>query len=227
MTARATTKEKSLMVNTAKSKIGRDDGWGGSVKAVGGSDGGGERGASFGDIGGAEEEYVVEAFLENADKIEALVRTLLALELWRENVLFRRGHRRGHQRNLEIDNDEDGKEEIVDENEVIHLNEFDCGDNDYENDFVATSSISCKGEAGLAHRLATNSNTLRTAFILHVETTIVSLLNLLFYRGIPPELLSSQGKSGEDRSGSSGGDDVLLSLIDYCARQLVRFPLEL
>ena len=226
MTARVVTKEKSLMVNTTKGQVGRDDGWGDSVKAVGGSDGGGERGAPFGDIGGIEEEYVVDAFLENTDKIEALVRTLLALELWRENVLFRRSHHRRHQRNLEMDNDEDGKEEIVDESEKNHLNEVDGGDNDCGNDFVVTSSILCKEEAGLAHRLATNCNTLRTAFILHVETTIVSLLNLIFYRGVPPELLSSQDKSGEDRSGSSGGDDVLLSLIDYCARQLVRFPSE-
>ena len=68
---------------------------------------------------------------------------------------------------------------------------------------------------GLANRLAKNGNALRTAFILHVETTIVSLLSLIFFRGVPPELL-------EGSNGGGGGEDVLLSLVDYCARQLVR-----
>ena len=35
-----------------------------------------------------EEEYIVQAFLDDTDKIECLVKTLLLLELWREHVLF-------------------------------------------------------------------------------------------------------------------------------------------
>lgn len=59
----------------------------------------------------------------------------------------------------------------------------------------------------LANKLADNGNGLRVAFILHAETTIVSMLNLIFYRGIPATLLEN--------------DEVLLALVDYCARQLV------
>jgi hypothetical protein len=119
-------------------------------------------------------EYVVEAFWEQTDKIESMVETLLAVEYWRENVLFSRSN-----------NSDD---------EYDELNEVDGGENE------------------LADRLANNGNGLRTAFILHAETTIVSLLSLIFYRGIPPTLLE----------GSNSGDEVLLALVDYCARQLVR-----
>ena len=65
-------------------------------------------------------------------------------------------------------------------------------------------------EGGLAHRLVANGNVLRVVFILHAETTIVSLLNLIVYKGIPVGLLEG-----------NFGDDVLLSLVDYCVRQLV------
>lgn len=121
-------------------------------------------------------EYVVEAFWEQTDRIESMVETLLAIEYWRENVLFSK-------RNNNSDDEYD------------ELNEVDGGENE------------------LADRLANNGNGLRTAFILHAETTIVSLLSLIFYRGIPPTLLE----------GSNRGDEVLLALVDYCARQLVRF----
>ena len=36
--------------------------------------------------GDKNEEYIVNAFLQNVDKIETLVKTLLMIELWRENV---------------------------------------------------------------------------------------------------------------------------------------------
>jgi hypothetical protein len=125
----------------------------------------------FADSGG---EYIVELFLEHPETIEAVVKTLLAVELWRENVLF-------------------GKEKTNNEQEDYReLNDVDGGEDDV-----------------LTHRLASNGNGLRTAFILHAETTMVSILNLVFYKGIPAALLEGTG------------DDVLLALIDYCARQLV------
>ena len=91
------------------------------------------------------------------------------------------------------------------------MNDVDGG----EGENVASAGGKCF--EGLAYRLAANGNALRTAFILHAETTIVSLLNLIFYKGIPAELL--EGSSG--CGGGSNGDDALLSLVDYCARQLV------
>ena len=162
------------------------------------------------------EEYIVNAFLQNVDKIETLVKTLLMIELWRENVLFDRHHQRscGQKKNnatsdeveFEIEGGHREEDECYNE-----LNDVDGGYNDIIiNSNTPTSAVN-EDEGGLAHRLATNGNALRTAFILHAETSIVSLLSLIFYKGIPAELLE----------GSSSGDDVLLSLIDYCARQLV------
>lgn len=119
-------------------------------------------------------EYVVNAFLEHPEKVEAMVKTLLAIEFWRNNVLFRREEK-----------------EIEGGGEFTELNEL------------------VGKEEALAHQLAANGNVLRTAFVLHAETTIVSLLNLIFYNCIPAALL--EGTS----------DEVLLALIDYCARQLV------
>jgi hypothetical protein len=139
-------------------------------------------------IGGGGEsnsEYVVEACIEE-NKVESLVKTLLALEFWREHVLFRRSKA----------DDTDG-DEVKDE--YSELNSVDGGE----------ESGSVK-QLQLADRLAENGNALRTAFILHAETTIVGMLNLIFYKGIPPELFS-------------GGDEVLLALVDYCARQLVSY----
>ena len=127
----------------------------------------------FGDDSG---EYIVESFLEHPERIEGMVKTLLALEFWRENVLFSR------------------KNDANKQDDYRELNEVDGGEDDV-----------------LAHRLASNRNGLRTAFILHAETTIVSLLNLIFYRGAPAALLEGNG------------DEVLMALIDYCARQLVSF----
>lgn len=181
--------------------------------------------SSLAGSGCGEEEYVVAAFLEDADKLEALVKTLLALELWRENVLFRGpGRKRSgpeeRARNAaqgEIEETEDvdfeveGGERREEDDQYRVLNEVDGGGEDGS----AAEHHSETPVEGLAHRLAANGNVLRTAFILHVETTIVSLLSLIFYQGIPAGLLEG-----------SHGDEALLSLVDYCARQLVS-PLHL
>ena len=168
--------------------------------------------------GDKNEEYIVSAFLQNVDKIETLVKTLLMIELWRENVLFDRQHHhhRGDDRQKKNNATTDEVEFEIEgghreEDECYNeLNDVDGGYNDIIINSTPTSAVN-EDEGGLAHRLATNGNALRTAFILHAETSIVSLLSLIFYKGIPAELLE----------GSSSGDDVLLSLIDYCARQLV------
>ena len=135
-------------------------------------------------FGSNGEEYVVNAFLEDETKIGNMVKTLLALEFWRENVLllFRRES---------IMDDDDKKDE---QDDYVELNQVDGAE-----PMVAVA---------LANRLAANGNGLRTAFILHAETTIVSLLNLIFYKGIPSALLEG------------AGDEILLALVDYCARKL-------
>ena len=167
-----------------------------------------------------EEEYIVQAFLDDTTKIECLVSTLLSIELWREHVLFgsNNSSRQGRSQNGSISEEEEevefeiegGQRDELDDC-YDELNDVDGGNDDISPSFVAasTNDITSK-ETGLANRLASNNNALRTAFILHAETTIVSLLSLIFYKGIPPEMLDG-----------SSGDDVLLSLIDYCARQLV------
>jgi len=166
-----------------------------------------------------EEEYIVQAFLDDTTKIECLVSTLLSIELWREHVLFGSSNKKGRSQNCNTISEEEVEFEIEggqrDElNDCYNeLNDVDGGNDDISPSPLAESTnptTSSKEEIGLANRLASNNNALRTAFILHAETTIVSLLSLIFYKGIPPELLDG-----------SSGDDVLLSLIDYCARQLV------
>lgn len=183
-------------------------------------------------------EYIVEAFLEHTDKIEVLIQTLLAIEFWREHVLFiprgggttndRRNDNRNDDNVIEEEEEEvefeiEGGERRGDEGveEYNDLNDVDGGEEEHNNDNAAISSNNSSSSSssennnnkGLAYRLASNGNALRTAFILHAETTIVSLLNLIFYKGIPAELLE----------GGGSGDDALLSLVDYCARQLVSF----
>ena len=164
--------------------------------------------------GGDDEEYVVAAFLEDVDKLEALVKTLLALEFWRENVLFGNpaaaaaAAKEGETEDtdgvdFEIEGGERGGEQAA---QYHALNEVDGGGEDCS----AAEHVSGTPVEGLAPRLAANGNALRTAFILHAETTIVSLLSLIFYQGIPAGLLEG-----------SHGDEALLSLVDYCARQLV------
>jgi len=53
--------------------------------------------------------------------------------------------------------------------------------------------------------LAKNRNSLRCAFILHAETTIVGLLNLILYRKESCEEMEN---------------DTSIALVDYCARQI-------
>ncbi|KAL3782387.1 hypothetical protein HJC23_005435 [Cyclotella cryptica] len=124
--------------------------------------------------GASDGEYVVNSFLEHPEKVEAMVKTLLAIEFWRSNVLFRRPEK----------------------------------ENEGEDECKETYDFVGRKEEALAHRLAANGNVLRAAFVLHAETTIVSLLNLIFFNRIPAALLEGNG------------DEVLLALIDYCARQL-------
>jgi hypothetical protein len=59
----------------------------------------------------------------------------------------------------------------------------------------------------LMGKIAKQGNSLRLAFILHAETTIVSLLTLMFYRR--ENIMDIE-------------NSVLLSVVDYCARQMVR-----
>lgn len=59
----------------------------------------------------------------------------------------------------------------------------------------------------LMEKIAKQGNSLRIAFILHAETTIVSLLTLMFYRR--ENIMDIE-------------NSVLLSIVDYCARQMVR-----
>eukprot|EP00984_Skeletonema_dohrnii_P015258 scaffold6551_cov91-Skeletonema_dohrnii-CCMP3373.AAC.1 len=154
----------------------------------------------FSSLGGsAHEEYIVEAFLENADKLEDLIKTLLALEYWRDNVLFRKheGIKVESEKDDEVEFEIEGGERVLDAYDS--LNDVDGGEE--ADDSGATK--------GLASLLATNRNTIRAAFVLHAETTIVSMLNLVFYKGIPPAFLEGDG------------DQFLLSLVDYCARHLV------
>jgi len=56
--------------------------------------------------------------------------------------------------------------------------------------------------------LAKNRNSLRCAFILHAETTIVGLLNLILYRKESCEEMEN---------------DTSIALVDYCARQIVSY----
>ena len=58
----------------------------------------------------------------------------------------------------------------------------------------------------LAQKLADNQASLRCAFILHIETTLCSLLNLIIYRKENCDELD---------------DDTAVALVDYCARQMV------
>lgn len=110
-------------------------------------------------------------------KVLTIVKTLLAIEAWRLFVLF--------------------------------------GSSGSESTSGASESKVTEGSTNrmeitsksLAERLAENKSSLRCAFVLHVETTLVSLLNLIMYRRENCAELSS---------------DVTVALVDYCARQMVR-----
>jgi hypothetical protein len=58
----------------------------------------------------------------------------------------------------------------------------------------------------LVDLIAENKSSLRCAFILHVETTLCSLLNLIFFRKENCDELDN---------------DAAIALVDYCARQMV------
>ena len=76
--------------------------------------------------------------------------------------------------------------------------------NDNVND--GTSETGGCGDSTLLPLLAKNGNSMRCAFILHAETTLVSLLNLILYRR----------ESCEEMDG-----ETAVALVDYCARQMV------
>jgi hypothetical protein len=70
-----------------------------------------------------------------------------------------------------------------------------------------------QGGSSLASQMAQHGNALRCAFILHVETTLVGLLNLILYRR----------ESCEQMDG-----EAAVALVDYCSRSMVRhFPLSI
>ena len=171
-------------------------------------------------------EYVVEAILLEG-KLEVLVRSLLALECWRTQVLF------PPEQPLDDDEEEKKKkkgkdEETVDTNgdgrgkdtDAVVLETDESGAFDIDGAAVSASSDAsnvddtkklshCQDyhqyQRGLAPLLAQNKNSLRAAFILHAETTIVSLLSLIFYRR---EAFDDDCLSGE----------VAVALVDYVAR---------
>ena len=76
-----------------------------------------------------------------------------------------------------------------------------------ENYDDSVKNVEFTNGASFIGQLAKQGNSLRVAFTLHVETTIVSLLALLFYR--------KENVVDIDNA-------VLISIVDYCARQMVR-----
>ena len=58
----------------------------------------------------------------------------------------------------------------------------------------------------LARMVAKNGNSLRCAFTLHVETTLVGLLNLIFFR---------------EEACAEIDPETAVALVDYCARNMV------
>jgi len=109
-------------------------------------------------------------------KLSILVQTLLAVEAWRTFV-------------LESNSSSSSKQSKLNE----------C--NDSEDVSPSTSSLQ-----SLAEMMAENQSSLRCAFILHVETTLVSLLNVIMFRKENCEELDC---------------DTAVALVDYCARQMV------
>jgi hypothetical protein len=75
---------------------------------------------------------------------------------------------------------------------------------DGEEDEAATTILARKT---LTEKLAENKSSLRCAFILHVETSLCSLINLILYRKENVEEMDN---------------DCCVALVDYCARQMVR-----
>jgi hypothetical protein len=109
-------------------------------------------------------------------KLETLIRTLLAVEAWRTLVL---------------DSPPPSSKNRSNNN---HKEASNGNDNENNPDFT------------LAEKIAENQSSLRCAFVLHVETTLCSLINLVLYRKENAEELDS---------------DSAVALVDYCARQMV------
>jgi hypothetical protein len=139
--------------------------------------------------GGGEDEYVIDLLLTH-DKVVPLVQTLLSIEAWRIFVL---GSNEKNQENSRNNNNNDDDDDNINNND---------NNNDTNND---TTTSNDKNESFI-ECIAKQGNSLRIAFILHVETTIVSLLTLLCYR--KDHVMDIENK-------------VLLSIVDYCARQMV------
>ena len=126
------------------------------------------------------DEYVVDAILSHG-KLECLVRTLLAVEAWRLFV-------------LDVD-----------------------ADIEVDADANANANAEADAEAGgtidgislpFIKRIAKNQSSLRCAFILHVETTLTSLINLIVFRRENCNELASDSA-------------ISIALVDYCARRMV------
>ena len=147
-------------------------------------------------------EYVAEAILVE-NKVEGLVRTLLALEVWRTKVLF-------------IGPPETETETETAEERILETDEDGAFDVTTANPTEAdeSNSSSNKQQRGLAPLLAQNKNSLRAAFILHAETTLVGLLALVFYRreAFEPDVLSGE---------------TAVALVDYVARRLAALAVPL
>lgn len=74
----------------------------------------------------------------------------------------------------------------------------------FDDEFYNDEKVSDK--SSLMEIVAKQGNSLRVAFTLHAETTIVSLLTLMFYRRENVMEIETS---------------ILLSIVDYCARQMV------
>lgn len=129
------------------------------------------------------DEYVVESILTHK-KLGVLIKTLLAIEAWRTLVLFAEGKEVATSGDGSSSNDSTSSCNEKKEDEI---------------DTILTTGIT------LAERLAENKSSLRCALILHVETAICSLINLILFRKENVEEMDN---------------DCCVALVDYCARQM-------
>ena len=121
------------------------------------------------------EEYVLESIVLH-DKVTVLIRTLLAVEAWREFVLP----------------------------EIVKC--FECSSS---NSDISSSSSECENKENQHTHTRHAVCVLRIAFTLHVETTLVGLLNLILYKYKCSEV-------GMDDSEYGYG----IAVVDYCARRM-------
>jgi len=132
---------------------------------------------------GREDEYVIDALL-TYDKVSILVKTLIAIESWRIFVL-----RSNENQNQNDDNN----------------NNHNNNNNNNNSNDTSSSSKSETQTTNMMEYMAKHGNSLRCAFILHAETSLVSLLNLIMYRKEHCEELDSE---------------IIVAMVDYCARQM-------